>query len=381
MSKLDELIKQFNKDHKDNIASKGVSRIHIPRIPFSSPRANYMTYGGIGRGRITEFAGEEASGKTTTALDIVAQGQLLFQDEWEQQIDDVQYSLDNDKLSAAVGREKEATLKYLNSRGPLKSLYVDSENTLDSEWAEKLGVNVDDMYLLRPFEQSAEQIFQMMLDAIDTGEMGLMVLDSIGTLVSQQAMDKTMEEKSYCGVAGPLTGFCNKVTPRLNKHKCTLIGINQVREDISNPYNLYNTPGGKSWKHHCSLRMMFQKGAFIDERCKELKRSAESPAGNLVMLSIAKTKICKPDRRTGFYTLNYTTGIDYVYDTVETALKYGLISGSGWYTFLDAKGKEVVDKNGDVIKIQGKDNVTEYLQNNPELFDQIYQEIGRLLLS
>ena len=83
MSKLDTLIKDFNKQYKEEIAARGIPKMQTQRIPFSSPRANYMLYGGIPRGRIVEFAGEENGGKTTTALDVVANAQTLFSDEWE----------------------------------------------------------------------------------------------------------------------------------------------------------------------------------------------------------------------------------------------------------------------------------------------------------
>ena len=90
MSKLDILIKDFNKQYKEEIAARGIPRIKIQKIPFSSPRANYMLYGGIPRGRIVEFAGEENGGKTTTALDIVANAQKLFQEEWENEITELE---------------------------------------------------------------------------------------------------------------------------------------------------------------------------------------------------------------------------------------------------------------------------------------------------
>jgi len=369
MSKLDILIKDFNREYKDTIAFKGVARNPVARIPFSSPRANYMLYGGVPRGRMIEFAGEEGGGKTTTALDVVANAQRVFQKEWEDEVA---------RLESINSKEAQNKLKEIKESGPKQIIYIDSENTLDVDWAMKIGVDVDDIYLLRPQEQTAEQIFDMMLEAIKTGEVGLMVLDSVATLVPQAIFDESMEKKSYCGVSQPLTMFCNKVTPLLNKYQTCLIMINQVREDIDNPYNMYKTPGGKAFKHHCSVRIIFQKGTFIDERGNELKRSAESPAGNLVLMSIAKTKVCKPDRRTGFYTLNYNTGIDVVSDVVETALKYNFIRQSGsWYNFIDPEtGEFMTDDNEQIIKLQGKPAVKEYLHDNPVILEELLQRIN-----
>jgi len=374
MGKLDILIKEFNKQYKEEIVARGIPKIETQKIPFSSPRANYMTYGGIPRGRIIEFAGEENGGKTTTALDIVANAQPLFDEEWEQEIKDLE-SIDKRK------KEQQARLDYLKARGPKQVVYADCENTLDEEWARKLGVDTDKMILLKPQSQTAEQIFEMLLQMMETDEVGLVVIDSLGVMLSSQAYEKTMEEKTYGGIAAALTLFSKKAELLCNKYNCTLIGINQMREDMNSPYGGMITTGGKGWKHNCSVRLMFQKGAYIDERGNELRRSAESPAGNLVMINIAKTKVCKPDRRVGFYTLRYDSGIDIIADTVEVALKYGIIQQAGsWFNFVDIETGEIMeDDTGELIKLQGKPNVIEYLKENEYLFTEIYNKIKSLI--
>ena len=86
MTKADILIKEFNKKYKEELITKGTVVHQCQRIPFSSPRANYMLYGGIPRGRLTEFAGAEGSGKTTSSLDIVGNAQKLFKQEWEEAV-------------------------------------------------------------------------------------------------------------------------------------------------------------------------------------------------------------------------------------------------------------------------------------------------------
>ena len=126
MGKLDALIKQINKDYKEEIAFSGndAALMKYELVPFSSPRLNYMMYGGLPMGRMIEFAGAEKSGKTTTALDIVKNCQIKFEQEGQ-------------------GR---------------KVCFVDAENTFDVEWATKLGVNVEDLILVKPQEQYAEQV-------------------------------------------------------------------------------------------------------------------------------------------------------------------------------------------------------------------------------
>lgn len=208
---LDEIMKNVNKQQKEEIITKGLSEFSYQRIPFTSPRMNYCTFGGLPIGKLIEFYGEEHGGKTTTALDIIANYQNMFP-------------------------EKEV-------------LFIDAENTLDVEWATKIGVDVDKLYIIQPKSQSAEELFQIICDAVDTGEIGLWVLDSIGVLVSAQELDKTMEDKTYGGISKPLTLFAKRIEQLMQRHKCTGIGINQVREDMNSQWGGTTTPGGKAWKH------------------------------------------------------------------------------------------------------------------------------------
>lgn len=327
--KLDEIIKNTNKKYKEEIITQGLSDFSYRRIPFTSPRMNYCSFGGIPVGKITEFYGEEHGGKTTTALDIVA--------------------------------------NYQHSEDGRDVLYVDAENTLDVEWAKKIGVDIDKMYILQPKSQSAEEIFQIICDAVDTGEVGLWVLDSIGALLSAQELEKTMEDKTYGGIAKPLTLFGKRIEMLMQRHKCTGIGINQDRQDMNSMYGGTTTPGGKAWKHFCAVRMKFARGKFIDEKGNELTRSAESPAGNIVMMSMTKNKTCPPTRRTGFYTLNYEFGIDYLKDLVDVAIKFDIVRKSGaWFDIVDIESGEIIEG-----KIHGQSNVNEYLEEHPEQLNRI----------
>ena len=341
MSKLDVLIKEINKEYKEDIAFKGndIEVYKYEKVPFSSPRLNYMLYGGLPMGRMIEFAGPEKSGKTTTALDMVKQCQLKFKEEKQ-------------------GR---------------KVCFVDSENTFDVEWATKLGVNVDDLILIRPQEQYAEQIFDIMKAVVETGEVGLIVLDSVAQLVGKNAISEDIEKKQYGGIAMPLTKFCNIVVPLLGKYNCMCIMINQVREDLNNQYNEFITPGGRGFKHNCSVRLMFRQGSFIDVNNRELTRGAENPAGNLVKVHIEKSKICRSDRRTGFYTLNYLNGIDYLSDTIDVLLQLGAINQRGaYFDLLNVETGEVLYDG----KIQGKPALLKLLREDPELFKKLQDQIS-----
>lgn len=324
MANLQETLKRLNKDFKTGEIKVGIEFTELEKIPFKSPRLNYMTYGGLPLGRIGEFSGAEGSGKTTTSLDVVAGAQQTYP---EKQV-----------------------------------LFVDVESTFDPYWAKKMGVDSDNLIVYRPDSQSAEAILQAILDIVDTGDISLVVLDSIACMVSQQATQKTMEEKTYAGVSSALTTFSQKIIPVLARNHCLMIGINQLRDDMNSPYGGTTTPGGKAWKHACSVRLFFRKGKFIDEKGNELTRGAENPAGNIVNVALEKSKVFRSDRRIGFYTLNYIEGIDFLADFIDVAIKEDKIVQAGaWFTI-----PEYTDQ-----KIQGKTKLKQFLKDNPEIYDKI----------
>lgn len=375
MSKLDDLITQINKDYKEQIATVGKVRPKLSIIPFSSLTACYTLYGGIPRGKVIEFFGEEGGGKTTTALDIVKNAQVIFDEEYKQEVTELQEKGKLTKLD-------ETRLSYLQQQGRGKVIvWVDCENTFDEDWARTLGVEVEKLYFMQPLSQSAEQIFQNIEDMVNTGEVGLVVLDSLGAMLSQQEWEKSMEEKTYCGIAGPLTRFSKKIEYACARYGCTFIGINQLREDITSSYSMYKTPGGKTWKHVCSVRLMFRKGVYYNDQYKELSRTVDGAAGNYVDIRVEKTKVCKPDRKNGSYTLNYSTGVDECMDLVELALKYNIIAQTGaWYSILDKETGEILeDADGNPAKFNGKSKLTEYLRNEESIFDYIYDQIIELI--
>ena len=367
MGKLDTLVAEINKQWKEDIATRGVQRIHTQKIPFTSPRLNYMTYGGLPRKRLIEFSGDENGGKTTTALDVVKNAQQLFQKEWEEELS----NKDTDAKRKA----------YLESRGPKRVVWADCENTFDEEWAIKNGVDLDILYLLRPQTQAAEDIFEMLLNMIETDEVGLAVIDSIGVMLSKQAFEKEVGDKTYGGISMALTRFSEVAVLDCRKYDCTVIGINQMRDDLNSPYGGKTTTGGRAWKHNCSVRLQFSKGDLLDENGNSINRSSESPKGNKVMVSIVKTKVDKPDRRTGFYTLMYDYGIDEIADLVEVGIKYGIINKSGsWFSFCDIDTGEILtDDEGKELKFQGQSKLADFLRNDEIMLDTIREKINELM--
>lgn len=351
MSSIEKVMRKINKDvggGEEVINFGSQFSYNFEKIPFTSPRASYMTYGGIPIGKMVEFSGRENSGKTTSALDIAKNAQEI------------------------INREEVDR----------KIVYIDAEHTLDLEWARNLGVDTEELVLMRPQSQSAEEILQIIIDLVKTGEVFLVILDSLPMLVSEQLLNEDLGEQEYGGIAAVATRFCRNITGALNSNNTTLIIINQMRDDFSNPYNIYHTPGGKALKHNFAVRVYFKRGRYLDENYNELSNSqAENPVGNKVDMRLVKTKICRPDRRTSFYTLHYKKGMDAFYDTIDMAVELGLLTKNGaWYRAVDPETGEIIcDENGKEKSFQGFAKLVEFLEENPGLYDKIYAKVNELI--
>lgn len=121
------------------------------------------------------------------------------------------------------------------------------------------------------------------------------------------------------------------------------------------------------------MRLKVKKGSYLDERCNEIPRNSKNPHGNIIDVSIEKTKTCRPDRKIGLCTLNYYTGIDRVYDLVQLALEYKyIIQGGSWYSVVNpATGEVLVDENDSPMKYQGLPKLLAALKANQELLDEL----------
>ena len=366
---LKTVLKNISKKYGENVAKFGADSLEVDGIlSLGSPMIDYVLYGGIPEGRIVEFSGAEGSGKTSTSFLVAASYQRK---ELERHPIGVEWS-----DSTGIVRE-----------GPRSIVFLDNEGTLDPAWAKVFGYNIDSdadvpTVVLRPEGQNAEEIFDMALDCLRTGEVGLLIFDSIATLVPAQIADESMEKYQMGGVAKSLTRFANTALGLLRKYKATLIGINQVRENIGGYGNPIITPGGRAWRHACSSRLMFKRGDLFDEDGNKLPTTAENPAGHIVMVSVLKTKTSKWDRKGGSYRLNYKKGVDVLSDTIEAAIHFGLIDNSvqGSFKLVDPDtGEPVLDSNGEPIKIRGRKNVdtyfNEHLDEWKKLYDKVYERL------
>ena len=353
---LNGVLRNISKKYGEGVAKFGADDLSIDgMLSLGSPMVDFCLYGGIPEGRIIEFAGAEGSGKTTTAF-----------------------------LAASSYCKEE--LKR-NPDNPRSIIFLDNEGTLDPVWASNFGYDLSEdapvrTIVIRPEGQNAEEIFDMALDLLRTGEVGLLIFDSIATLVPAQIADESMEKYQMGGIAKSLTRFANTALGLLRKYKATLIAINQVRENMSAYGNPITTPGGRAWKHACSTRLMFKRGDFFDDNGNKLSTTAESPAGHIVNVAVVKTKISRWDRKGGSYRLNYTKGVDILSDTIEAALHFGLIDNStqGTFKIIDPETGEIkLDADGNEIKIRGKLNVTTYFNEHLDewkaLYDAVYNRI------
>ena len=330
MAEIDNLIAEVNKKYKTDIIRKASDLKGIEFIPYTSPMMNYLTRGGVPVGRIIELVGLPQSGKTTTALDIISNFQKKYTD------------------------------KYC--------VYLDEENTIDKEWGETLGVDWSKVILIQPESEYGEELLDMLLDYIRSGKVGLAVLDSAPFIISKAVQEKGLDEKSYGGNSALMKAFCDKAVPLCKKTECTFLMINQLRENIGNPYKPFKIPCGTAIAHACSQILWFTKGSLLDEKYKEVSSGYANPSGHLVSVKVEKNKVTKNDRRLQTYTLNYSTGVDEIKDTLDLAIMLGIISQAGaWYKATLKDGKEQ--------KMQGFNGVQEFYYNDLEELEYLRKQV------
>ena len=372
MSKLDSVIKDLNKKYKTPIIGdqNNVTFAKGDEIPFISPALTYIFHGGLPTNSLWEVSGAFSSGKSSLCFSIVGQAQKKFKQDWQAEVD---------KLSAMEkpNQTQKTRLAELIENGEKKVVYLDSEHSADKVWMAKNGVDLDSIIFIFPQEESAETLLQTTLDLAQTGQVGLIIIDSLATLVSQQAFDKELTEKTYCGIAGALTTWSAKILPMLTKYNMTVICVNQERCLLNSPYGGTSTPGGKAFKFATHVRLSLRKGRFIDESYKELTNGCESSFGSISEVQVLKNKLTKPDRRMTQFSITYNTGIDYFNDSFNMGVALGLIEKAGaWYSILDKEtGEPKVDDEGNNLKFQGKQKFIEYMRAHEDFTKELIKTI------
>lgn len=348
---LKSILKDIAKKFGADVANIGVNKSERTRFSLGSPGLDFCTYNSIPEGIFIELSGAEGSGKTLL-------GYLIAAD-----------------FSRKEAKKPEEERRHI--------LFVDAEGTADPEWAytsTHYDMNAEDIktIYLTPTGQSAEQIFDMVREFVQSGKIGLIIFDSLTAIAPQQTNEESFEKKDMGGLAKPLADFVKRCTGLFNKYKTTFIGINGNIMNISGYGNPETTAGGTYWKRACSLRLKVKKGTQFDEEGNDLKSTAENPAGHVIETALLKSKFCRSDRKLGRCHLHYRKGIDLLWDTIEVATSFGYIDDSvqGSFKFVDPDTGEVVcDEDGNEVKIRGKKNVKPYLEAHPDLWKRIYDKV------
>ena len=269
--------------------------------------------GGVPKGRIVEIYGPESSGKTTLALHIIASAQ---------------------KAGGEVA-------------------FVDAEHALDPSYARALGVNIDELLISQP--DTGEDALSITETLVRSGAVDVVVVDSVAALLPRSELEGEMGESSVGVVARLMSQALRKLAGSISKTKCIVVFINQLREKIGVMYgNPETTPGGRALKYFSSVR--------IDVRRVETLKVGGEMVGNRTRAKIVKNKVAPPFKEAEF-DIMYGEGISKIGEIVDLGVKLELIDkGGAWFTV-----------NG--VRIQGRDNVKQYLKENPDVCDDLEAKI------
>ena len=315
---LGQIEKQFGKGSIVRLGSKEAV-VPVSTISTGSISVDYaLGVGGFPRGRIIEIFGPESSGKTTIALQVVAEAQ----------------------------------------HGGGMAAFIDVEHALDPIYARKLGVDVDNLLVSQP--DYAEQALEITNALIASGSIDVLVVDSVAALVPKSELDGEMGD-SHMGVQARLMSQAmRKLTGNVSKSNTCLIFINQIREKIGVMFgNPETTTGGRALKFYSSVRVDIRRIAAIKE--------GEVVVGNRTKVKIVKNKVASPFREAEFDII-YGEGISREGDLIDLGVAQNLVEKSGsWYSY-----------KGDRIG-QGRENARQFLKDNPDVRVQLDTELRKAL--
>ncbi|MCT4687452.1 recombinase RecA [Vallitalea sp.] len=311
---LEAAISNIEKQYgKGSIMKLGESRenMNIETIPTGSLSLDIaLGAGGIPKGRIIEVYGPESSGKTTVALHMVAEAQ---------------------KKGGIAG-------------------FVDAEHALDPEYAKKIGVDVDNLYISQP--DNGEQALEITETMVRSGAIDIVIVDSVAALVPRAEIEGEMGDSHVGLQARLMSQALRKLTAVINRSKCVVIFINQLREKVGVMFgNPETTTGGRALKFYSSVRLDVR-------RIETLKQSTDF-IGNRVRVKVVKNKIAPPFK-TAEFDIMFGKGISKVGDILDLATQQNIVNKSGaWYSYNETRLG------------QGRENAKQYLSDNPELLKEI----------
>ncbi len=308
-----DIEKQFGKGSVMRLGEKVHEKMEV--IPTGSVSLDMaLGVGGYPKGRIVEIYGPESSGKTTFALHAIAEAQ------------------------------KEGGI----------AAFIDAEHALDPRYAHALGVDVDNLIVSQP--DTGEQALEIADHLIKSGAISILVVDSVAALVPKAEIDGDMGD-SHVGIQARLMSQAmRKLSGAISKSNAVAIFINQIREKVGVMFGSpETTSGGRALKFYASVR--------LDIRRVEQIKQGDTPIGNLTRVKVVKNKVAPPFRVVDV-DLIYGKGISKEAEILDLAVKYDIINKSGsWFSYND-------EKLG-----QGRENIKQYLHENPNLLEEIHQKI------
>ena len=312
---LASLEKQFGKGTVMKLGEQAHMKVDV--VPTGCLELDLaLGVGGIPKGRIIEIYGPESSGKTTVALHIVAESQ---------------------------------------KRGGIAA-FIDAEHALDPDYAKKLGVNIDELYVSQP--STGEDALEICEALVRSGAVDIVVVDSVAALVPRAEIDGEMGD-SFVGLQARLMSQAlRKLAGVVNKTNAIVIFINQLREKVGVMYgNPEVTTGGRALKFYASVR--------IDVRRIETLKNGSEMIGNRTRAKVVKNKMAPPFREAEF-DIMYGEGISMLGELIDLGVKLDLVQKSGsWYSM------------GETRIGQGRDSAKQYLRDNPEIAAKLEADIRR----
>jgi recombination protein RecA len=319
---MGQIEKQFGKGAIMRLGQKGAIA-PIDSIPTGSISLDYaLGIGGVPRGRVIEIFGPESSGKTTLALQIIAQAQRL---------------------------------------GGMAA-FVDAEHALDANYAVKLGVTLDDLLVSQP--DNGEQALEIVEVLVRSGSIDVVVVDSVAALVPRAEIEGEMGDAQVGLQARLMSQALRKLTGVVSKSKTALVFINQLREKIGVMFgNPETTTGGRALKFYSSVRLDIRRIGSI--------KDGESVVGGRTRVKVVKNKVASPFREAEFDIL-YGEGISREGDLLDLAVDRRIVEKSGtWFSF-----------SGERLG-QGRENAKQFLRDNPNVCktmeDKVRKELGLLV--
>ncbi|MBR9757940.1 MAG: recombinase RecA [Algicola sp.] len=311
---LDKLDKAYGKGTVMKMSDQAI--VDVDAIPTGSLGLDLaLGVGGYPRGRVIEIYGPESSGKTTLTLHAIAEAQKA---------------------------------------GGIAA-FIDAEHAFDRFYAEKLGVDLDNLIISQP--DHGEQALEIADNLVRSGAIDIVVIDSVAALTPKSEIEGEMGDSKMGLHARLMSQALRKLTASISKTNCTMVFINQLREKIGVMFgNPETTTGGNALKFYASVRLDIR-------RSTQIKDSNGDVSGNKTRVKVVKNKVAPPFK-TAEFDIMYGEGVSKVGEVLDIAVDYDIIKKSGsWFSY------------GDTKLGQGRDAVKALIKDNPELMDELEDKI------